>query len=74
MSDTAYTDFPYRAAVACDGVTAKHYAEVSFSPAEAMSGSFAPVAASYDGGVYIYAGEIPAAALTIPTIVCTPVE
>ena len=74
VSDTAYTDFPYRAAVACDGVTAKHYAEVSFSPAEAMSGSFAPVAASYDGGVYIYASEIPAAALTIPTIVCTPVE
>ena len=74
VSDTAYTDFPYRAAVACEGVTAKHYAEVSFSPADAMSGSFAPVAASYDGGVYIYASEIPAAALTIPTIVCTPVE
>lgn len=73
-SDTTYTDFPYRAAVACEGVTAKHYAEVSFSPADAMSGSFAPVAASYDGGVYIYASEIPAAALTIPTIVCTPVE
>lgn len=73
-SDTTYTDFPYRAAVACEGVTAKHYAEVSFSPADAMSGSFAPVAASYDGGVYIYASEAQEAALTIPTIVCTPVE
>ena len=73
-SDTTYTDFPYRAAVACEGVTANHYAEVVFSPEDAMSGSFAPVAESYDGGVYIYAGEAPEAALTIPTIVCTPVE
>ena len=74
VSDTTYTDFPYRAAVACEGVTAKHYAEVTFAPADAMSGSFAPVAESYDGGVYIYASESPEAALTIPTIVCTPVE
>lgn len=74
VSDTTYSDFPYRAAVSCNGVTAKHYAEVSFSPADAMSGSFAPVAASYDGGVYIYASEVPEAAVTIPTIVCTPVE
>lgn len=73
VSDTTYSDFPYRAAVSCNGVTAKHYAEVSFSPADAMSGSFAPVAASYDGGVYLYASEIPEA-MTIPAIVCTPVE
>ena len=74
VSDSTYEDFPYRAAVACEGVTVKHYAEVSFSPVDALEGSFAPVAASYDGGVYIYASEIPEAALTIPTIVCTPVE
>ena len=73
VSDPTYSDFPYRAAVSCNGVTAKHYAEVSFSPADAMSGSFAPVAASYDGGVYLYASEIPEA-MTIPAIVCTPVE
>ena len=74
VSDTTYTDFPYRAAVSCEGVTAKHYAEVAFAPADAMSGSFAPVAESYDGGVYLYANEMPSAAVTIPTIVCTPVE
>lgn len=73
VSDTTYTDFPYKAAVACQGVTAGHYAEVTFAPADAMSGSFAPVSESYNGGVYIYASEIPEAALTIPTIVCTPV-
>lgn len=74
VSDTTYTDFPYRAAVACEGVTAKHYAEVVFSPTDALEGIFCPVAESYDGGVYIYVSEIPEAALTIPTIVCTPVE
>ena len=74
VSDATYEDFPYRAAVACEGVTVKHYVEVTLAPADAISGSFAPVAVSYDGGVYIYASEIPEAALTIPTIVCTPVE
>ena len=73
-SDSTYTDFPYRAAVACEGVTAKHYAEVTFSPADVLEGIFCPVVTSYDGGVYIYASDIPGVALTIPTIVCTPVE
>ena len=73
-SDTTYTDFPYRAAVACEGVTAKYYAAVVFSPTDALEGIFCPVVESYDGGVYLYANEIPSAAVTIPTIVCTPVE
>ncbi len=73
VGDTTYTDFPYRAAVACSGVTANHYVEVIFSPADAMSGTFCPVTVSYSGGVYIYASEIPSATVTIPTIVCTPV-
>ncbi|MCI7728002.1 MAG: hypothetical protein MSH58_12875 [Clostridiales bacterium] len=73
-SDTTYTDFPYRAAVACEGVTANHYAAVVFSPTDALEGIFCPVVESYDGGVYLYANEMPSAAVTIPTIVCTPVE
>lgn len=72
-SDTSYGDFPYRAAVACEGVTAKHYAEVSFTPADALEGIFCPVVDSYDGGVFIYASEPPETVVTIPTIVCTPV-
>ena len=74
VSDTTYTDFPYRAAVACEGVTAKYYAEVVFSPTDALDGIFCPLVESYDGGVYLYANEMPSAAVTIPTIVCTPVE
>ena len=73
-SDTTYTDFPYRAAVACEGVTANHYASVVLSPMDALKGIFCPVVESYNGGVYLYASEIPETALTILTIVCTPVE
>lgn len=72
VSDTSYTDFPYRAAVACQGVTAKHYVEVVFQPANVVTGIFCPAAVSYEGGVYIYASEKPSATVTIPTIVCTP--
>ena len=74
VSDTTYTDFPYKAAVVCDGVTANHYAAVVFSPTDALEGTFCPVVESYDGGVYLYANEVPSAVVTIPTIVCTPVE
>lgn len=73
VSDTSYTDFSYRAAVACNDVTVNHYVEVTFAPSDSMSGIFAPVAESYDGGIYIYANAIPDAAVTIPTIICTPV-
>ena len=73
-SDTTYEDFPYRAAVICEGVTANHYASVVLSPRDALKGIFCPVVESYNGGVYLYASEIPETALTILTIVCTPVE
>ncbi len=63
-----YTDFPYRAAVALSGVTASMVPEVIFDVTDALSGVFAPVAHSYDGGVYLYAAEQPSAAVTIPTI------
>lgn len=69
LSNSTYTDFAYRAAVACTGVTASMFAEVVFSPADAMSSNYAPVCQTYSGGVYLYAKEIPSDTLTIPTIV-----
>lgn len=69
-SDATYTDYPYRAAVALTGVTSAVIPEIIFALADAVSGNFAPVAAAYNGGVYIYASERPAAAITIPTIIC----
>ena len=67
-ADETYGDFPYRAAVPLTGAAEAMTPEVVFGVADAMSGTFAPVAESYAGGVYIYAAEIPSAAVTIPTI------
>lgn len=67
-ADETYGDFPYRAAVPLTGAAEAMTPEVVFGATDAMSGTFAPVAESYAGGVYIYAAELPSAAVTIPTI------
>ena len=68
-ADSTYADYPYRAAVACAGVTAESFADVVLGPEDAAGGNFAPVCATYAGGLYLYAKAVPDAALTIPTIV-----
>lgn len=68
VADTTYGDFPYRAAVALEGVLETMIPEVVFSLADATSGVFAPVAESYNGGVYLYASDVPEVAVTIPVI------
>ena len=68
-SNTTYADYPYRAAVACSGVTADMFAEVVLAPEDATSGNFAPVCDTYAGGVYLYAKAVPDADITIPTII-----
>ena len=70
VSNSTYADFPYRAAVSLSGVTTGMIPEVIFALAEAVSGNFAPVAQTYNGGVYIWAAEKPSATITIPTIIC----
>ena len=70
VADSTYADYPFRAAVPLSGVTAAMTPEVALACTDAVSGSFAPVAACYAGGVYLYAAEVPAAAITIPTITC----
>ena len=72
-SDTTYTDYPFRASIPIDGCTVNHIPEVTFALADAISGNFAPIAETYDGGVYIYAAEVPSEAMTIPTIKLTKV-
>ena len=67
-ADETYGDFPYRVAVPLTGAAEAMTPEVVFGVTDAMSGTFAPVAESYAGGVYIYAAELPSAAVTIPTI------
>lgn len=73
-ANSTYADYPYRASVSLSGVTTGMIPEVIFAMAEAVSGNFAPVAQSYNGGVYIWAAEKPSASITIPTIICWKVE
>ena len=69
VADATYTDYPYRASVALAGAISGMVPEVIFSLEDAISGTFAPVAESYNGGVYIYANGVPSANITIPTII-----
>lgn len=68
-ADETYTDYPYRAAIPLTGVTAASFAEVVLSPADAVSGAYAPVCETYAGGIYLYANAVPSVAMTIPAIV-----
>lgn len=70
VSDTTYEDYPYRAAVALTGVTSSMIPEVVFPVSALANIDFAPVAECYNGGVYIYATDVPESAITIPTIIC----
>lgn len=70
IADATYEDFGYRASIALTNVIASMIPEVVFGVVDAMSGIFAPISETYNGGVYIYASDIPDAAITIPTILC----
>lgn len=67
--DATYQDFPYRASIALSGVIESMIPEVVLSVDDALSGNYAPVSESYNGGVYLYAGSQPDAGITIPTII-----
>lgn len=64
-SDNTYSSYPCKATVACSGVTAGHSADVTFSLADATSGTYAPVCQTAEGIVYLWAASKPAAAITV---------
>ena len=70
VTDTTYEDYPFRASVALEGVVESMIPEVIFRIVDATSGIFAPVAESYNGGVYLYASDVPEADVTVPVIIC----
>ena len=72
--DDTQTDYGFRAAVPLEGITEYYTPDVRFSVDDATSGILSPVATSYDGGIYIYASEKPAAEVHIESVVCTFVE
>lgn len=63
--------YGFRASVPLVGVTADHIPDVTFAMADAVSGNLAPLAATYAGGLYIYAKEQPTATVNIASVVCT---
>lgn len=67
-ADITYTEYPYRASISIPGVTEEMVPNVIFSMSDALSGRFAPIAATYQGGVHIYSASVPESAITIPTI------
>lgn len=70
VADATYEDFPFRAAVSLEGVLDSMIPEIIFGLLDATSGLFAPIAESYNGGVYLYASDLPEADVTIPVIIC----
>ena len=66
-SGNGITNFGYRAAVPCEGVTSDMIPFVSFSGNHAGSGNYATYCQSYDGGVYLYAAV--SGTITVPSIV-----
>ena len=70
VADETYEEYPFRASVTLAGVLVTDIPEVIFGLADAIGGNFAPVAESYEGGIYIYAADTPSEAVEIPTIIC----
>lgn len=70
VSDTTYQDYPYRASIALSNVLSSMIPEVVLSLTDVLSGDFAPVAESYDGGIYLYSASVPSNVVVIPTIIC----
>lgn len=69
-SDSTYDDYGYKVTIPLANVISSMIPDVMLGMAEATSGIFAPVAECYNGGVYLYANDVPESAITIPTIIC----
>lgn len=67
VSDSTYTDYPYRCDLACAGVTSDDYADVAFSVEQVSSGDYAPVCETKTDVVSIWSAVN--TSITIPTII-----
>lgn len=70
QSSPTYSDFPYRCALTTGelaNTTSSMFAVVVYDPAQVVSGNYAPVCRTYNGGVYVYSKVN--TTITIPSIV-----
>lgn len=65
--DTTYAnlDYNYKGTIPISGITTSDVVDVTFDMAQAVSGNFAPISNTYNGGVYIYAKEMPTSTITV---------
>ena len=70
LSDNTYIDFPYKAEIILQGVTANMLPIVIFRKSDAESGMFSNIVESANGKVYIWANQIPQNDITIASIIC----
>lgn len=69
VSDSTYTDYPYRCDVTCDGVLATDFPEVVFGVTEATGGDYAPICETSVNVVSVWSKSTES--ITIPTIIIT---
>lgn len=60
-----HEDFPIRGQMNIVGVTANHLPEIIFSAEDALLGIYSPTSMSFDGGIYVYATEVPVNSPTV---------
>lgn len=70
MSDSTYTDYPWKAVIGMADIHKKYVSDVYFNMADATSGNFAPVSITGNQMVMIFAKEKPTSAILIPSIKC----
>lgn len=70
VQDSTYTEWGYKVTVPLTGVIATMIPQVAFGVEVSGSGMFSGAVESYNGGIYLYANDVPASAITIPTIMC----
>lgn len=66
VSDSTYTNYPYRMGVSVSGMTSNHYAEVVFDPEDAAD--FAPVCQTSASTVLLWCMNNTRSTISIPTI------
>lgn len=69
VSDSTYSDYPYRCDLQCNSVTSEMYAEVVFSVMQASGGDYAPICETKTNAVSIWSKQN--VTISVPTIIIT---
>lgn len=70
VADSTYENYPYAAFIECQNVKDTHQPDIAFSRDTPQKCSIAKTAKSANGGIYIYAEDVPTESITISTIIC----